>query len=100
MMQLHHNALREASRLARARRELSVPTGVASLASLLETLSLDTYNIRSSSRPQVPLIADAVDEPSYHTVVKLLDVLSPEGSEFDSLESNVIDTEGKSLVIS
>ena len=99
LSQLHQVALREASRLERVRRS-SCSTGVASLAALVKSSAIDDYTVRDSTKSQVPMIAEAIDEPSYSQVVDLLSVLSPEESRFYSCEENVIDCEGKSLVIS
>ena len=102
LAQLHAVALREASRLERARRGRvhPCPTGVASLAALLKTAPLNNYTIRDTTTKQIPMIADAIDEPEHGDVVHLLDVLSPEEGRFYRSESNVVETEGKSLVIS
>ena len=45
------------------------------------------------------MIAASIDEPTCSDCVELLDVLSPEESRFYSCEDNVVDLEGKSLVI-
>ena len=97
LAQLHSSALREAVRLERG--TCGGPTGVASLAALLRTSAIDNYSIRGSTKSQVAMCADAIDEPDHEVVVPLLDALSPENAEYYKLESNVVELEGKSVVL-
>ena len=61
--QLHSVALREASRLERARWSLG-STGVTTLAARLKSFASDDYTIRERTTFQIPTIASSTDGPS------------------------------------
>ena len=91
----HRLALREASRLYRARRSLD-SSGVAALETLTKA-NLDTYSVRKDKVAQVPLIAEAIDELGPESpVVNMLEALPADEATFYSAEQNVVDYSGKS----
>ena len=45
------------------------------------------------------MCADAIDEPDHEDVAPLLDALSPEEADYYQLESNVVEPEGKGVVL-
>ena len=97
----HKMALREASRLQKARRaalsegvELS---GARCVAKLLKSEVVNRYSIRLRSHTQEPLRAADVDEPPRGSpIVEMLDALPHEERDYYSCESHVVDWTGKS----
>ena len=91
---------RDASVVARARREL-VLTGVRhSAAAMLMKTSLDHDGyIRDNKVRQTPMCAERMVEPSRLDCIDMLDALPPEDALFYSSEQNVIDLEGKSEAV-
>ena len=94
-------ALREASRLQKARRveAASLPPliGAQCVAKLLKTEVKDRYSVSVKSHNQIPMKAAFIDEPAVDSaVVPMLHALPPEEREFYSAEMNVIDWTGKS----
>ena len=94
-------ALREASRLQKARRveAASLPPliGAQCVAKLLKTEVKDRYSVSVKSHNQIPMKASLIDEPAVDSaVVPMLQALPPEEREFYSAEMNVIDWTGKS----
>ena len=93
----HRCALVWAARFARVRRGIC-PTGVQAVEELSKRIGVSSYSRAQRRRvAQVPLIADAIDEPSSNVSVSMLDALDPVEAKFYSEESSVIDPSGKSL---
>ncbi|CAK0843894.1 unnamed protein product [Prorocentrum cordatum] len=87
--QIHRVALREAKRLAEARRDLGL-TGVQAVLELARVEEVGNGKpIRLSSNEA--LRAASVDEPSVIKCVQRLDALSPEEAQYYSLEENVME---------
>ena len=93
---VHCCALREASRLCRARRGCDL-TGAESMALLTRRDTVLPYGCRRRTVvPQVPLSALAVDEPKDDFIVDMLDALDDAEARYYAEERNVISFEGKS----
>ena len=96
------NLLSESARFARGRREHSVPTGdrQAAVVRLVRAArEIEGYVRIVRSPPQVPMVAEAISEPSSELVVDMLEALPPREANFYKLESNCIDWKGKSQTI-
>ena len=92
-------ALREATRLVRARRGLGL-TGAQAVGRLLQVEPLDVYGCRYAPREvHVELRASEIDEPNRPRTVHMLDCLPAEEAAYYSLEANVVEPAGKSQVV-
>ena len=75
-------------------------SGARSTATLLKTDQLDRYTFATKNHMQVPIIADAMDEPgSDWPTVDMLDCLPSDEAQFYKAESNVVQLDGKSDVL-
>ena len=82
--------------------EMGLPTcGQQAVASLIKQSKIDNsgYAAVASLHTQVPLIADAIVEPSDDGIVDMLNALPPRESRFYRAESNCISWVGKSATI-
>ena len=82
--------------------EMGLPTcGQQAVASLIKQSKIDNsgYAAVASLHTQVPLIADAIVEPSDDGIVDMLNALPPRESRFYEAESNCISWVGKSATI-
>ena len=100
----HTVALREATRLRRAHQKAvseNMPLiGAQCTAGLLKADMIDRYSVRAKAHAQVPMQAEAIDEPPRNSpVVELLEALPPEEREFYSREEHVVCWIGKSQVL-
>jgi hypothetical protein len=95
---MQQRALRLASAAVKERRGPG-PTGVQALATLLR-LASHGYSVTPGAVRQVPLYAQAIDEPPAHIQIQMLDALPPEEAEFYASEANVVDRSGKAEAVS
>ena len=92
--QVHAVALREAQRLAQARRSECL-TGAQAVRELVGKPAENPYGSRVRV-PQVPLKAAALDEPTEERSVNMLQALGEEEAAFYSQEANVFKPEQRS----
>ena len=89
-------ALREATRLVRARRCLGT-TGAQAVSTLLKSEQLDSYGLRFARKEKhVELKADLIDEPAHTRTVNMLEALPAEEAAYYAQEHHVADPAGKS----
>ena len=100
--------LSEAARFAKARRCLGT-TGAhgapqepfSAATQLVKFAQADGGYVRMKKNRvnQVPIVANSIDEPKTNHVVPMLQALPPQEAEHYALETNVVDTAGKSSII-
>ena len=76
-------------------------SGAQATADLAKAARHDDYSFKVCARPQVPLLADCIAEPSASSpVVRMLEALPRQEAEFYSREEHVLETHNKHKVIS
>lgn len=91
----HKSLLTEAASLHRARRNSGL-TDATAVDEILSKSNANSYSRSSPSISQVPLVADAIDEPSGDHAIELLEALDPSEALFYSQEDQFVDPFRKS----